>query len=116
MANQILKEETDAAKAKYEVAASAVILFVVMFPESMFCQSTSNVHTVNNGLVFSAHFASVEVFEGVLETGIKANILQALSTNRERMQTAINSRFPPDQSKHTKSHVICSEIFRKGYF
>ena len=117
-ANQILKEEADAAKAKYDSAASAraVISFAVTFPESMFRQSTSNVHAANDGVVFSAPFSSAEVFEGALETGTKANILQALSTNRERRQTAINSRFPPDQPKHTKSHAICSEILRKGYF
>ena len=73
-------------------------------------------HAANDGVVFSAPFSSAEVFEGALETGTKANILQALSTNRERRQTAINSRFPPDQPKHTKSHAICSEILRKGYF
>jgi len=56
-ANQILKEEADAAKAKYDSAASAraVISFAVTFPESMFRQSMSNVHAANDGVVYSRH-------------------------------------------------------------
>ncbi len=38
-----------------------------------------------------------------------------METNHHQAQTAIDERFPPDQTKHVKANAVLSHINQKGY-
>ena len=116
--SQTLQEEADALKAGYKDAATSKIAvsFGVTFLETIFKTSTSDKHAAQGGLVFTAPLSTSEIFEGDLENISRTRMLAKLESNRGQHQAAIDPRFPPDQSKFSKIHAVCSHILRKGYF
>ena len=114
----ILQDEANAKKAGYNTATEASIAssFSITFPEAIFKASASNKDAVHGGMVFTSSFSSDDIFYGDSENSTKAEMVRKLETKRDQCQHSIDIKFPPDQTRHSKTHAVCSHILRKGYF
>ena len=115
---EILRDEANAKKAGYSCSAAAKVStsFSIPYPESMFKKSDSEKDLAQGGIVFGTCFATADLFEGTFENLAKERLLTKLESNRSQYQVAIDTRYPPDQSKHAKTHAVCSHVLRQGYF
>ena len=68
------------------------------------------------GIRFTPSFSTADVFEGDIEYSWKLQMLNILASNRIQHQGVIDAKFPSDQPKHSKTHVICYAILQQGYF
>jgi hypothetical protein len=114
----IIKGEADAKKAGFDSHDGAITTasFSVTYPSTIFRGTTNAKDAVRGGLVFTSPWATAKIFEGDSENSPKADMLSALSHNRDQHQAAIDLRFPADQPKFAKAHAIASAILRLGYF